>query len=522
MSQTAEAAKPEKITTRVTIIKADDNPMGQFGIDAITAGYSQSELDAMAQLRLIAPSLRPDALYDIVERSSVVGPCIDAYAAGISGTGYEVVHRMTDDELEQQKVNVTQAERDFMERDADTLRNRLANPFPEIDFVQLRRSLRADAEHTGMSYVEVVHNAAGKPMFLRTQPSTRVLSTGLTKAVMTDVVVVDGLKVTKVRMPVRFRKYLLKLGKEKLWYKDHKCPYHIDAISGSLYANLPVAKRGNTLIPFYIKRRTPYDPYGKPRWLNGVPNVLGLRSSEELNMGFFDAGGVPPTLLFVAGGAFTTESVRQQVENILGGRGGQLRAAVVEVDSTGALDSNQVPKISTESFSSTDQNDPMYDVYSKATKKSVRELFRLSPLFLGGAEEYSHAAATTALISTESMVFSPEREDEDRFFNRVIFPYLGIYGARMMSRPLVFRDPDKINKAIDLVLRSKGIVVPAANLITELNRVGGMSLKLAPGYEEANVTGLISIQGTSGDPNSKEPDAAVKEPSDPASGGTQQ
>ena len=488
--------------TKVTLIKSDKNALDTLGISEISDYFDKSTLDEMLELKLVPPEYNPKALYDIVEISSALQPCIDAYAQAVSGTGYAVQRRITDDIEETQNINLTNAQKKAMDEDKTKLTELLSAPYPEKSFNDIRKKIRKDVESTGTGYVEIVFNASGDPIMFRNQPSTLILSSKLSKPIEVEVTVVRGNKLQKIKMKRRVRKYMMKLNGKKIWFKDHVCPYHIDKDTGHLFKELPAKKRGNILVPFKIGTRTDYDNYGRPRWLAAVPNILGIRSKEELNLHFLQSGGIPPALIFVMGGGIQSETVRKQLEGILSGTSQEkMKAAIVEIDSTGSFEANTVPKVDIKTFSSSDQNDPMFGGYSGDARKIIREIYRLSPLFLGGSEEFSHAAAQTALISTEALVFSELRSEEDNFYNKVIFPIFGIYNAKIQSNPLTMRNPELMQKLIDMILRAQGVVIPAANLISELNRIAGTNLKLSKGQEDNDVTGLISVQGQSGKDN---------------------
>ena len=490
----------KKKESRVTIIKSD--PTTGFGVSEVSDYYDKSKLDEMLKLGLVAPDYNPASLYDIVESSTALQPCIDAYEMGISGTGFKVTRRITEDMEETQGINITSEQSKTMDVEKDKLNSLLSSPYPELSFTDIRTAVRRDAEITGTGYIEVIHNLSGQPIMFRNQPSSNMLASRLSKPIDVEVLMVRGTSVEKITMKRRIRKYCLKVNGKKRWYKDQLCPYHIDAKTGSLYKSLPPKDRGDVIIPYKINTRTPYDTYGRPRWLAATPGILGIRAKDELNHHFLRSGGIPPALIFISGGAIASETVRTQLEGILSGAAqDKMQAAIVEVDSSGSFDSNMVPKVDIKTFSSKDQEDPMFGGYAKDTRKIVREIYRLTPLMLGGAEEYSHAAAQTALISTEALVFGPLREKEDNFYNRVVFPYMGIHHAKTQSNPLTMRNPELMQKLIDMVLRANGVEIPAANLITEMNRIAGTKFVLAKGSENNIVQGMASVQGQGLDPN---------------------
>jgi capsid portal protein len=216
-------------------------------------------------------------------------------------------------------------------------------------------------------------------------------------------------------------------------------------------------------------------PYGIPRWINNLPAVLGSRKAEEFNLDFFDAGGLPPAIIFIQGGALA-DSVKQQLLAYLGGNfKDKQRAAVIEAQSSsGSLDSAGQVKVTTERFGDNRANgtDSMFQVYDEKCENHVRGAFRMPSIFLGKANDYNFATALTAVMVTEAQVFSPERKEFDEKINHTIVRALGAKRYKFKSLPITLKNVDIQLKSLALVMDK----VSGEDLVDTINQITGLSL----------------------------------------------
>lgn len=212
-------------------------------------------------------------------------------------------------------------------------------------------------------------------------------------------------------------------------------------------------------------------PYGVPRWINQVPSVLGSRKAEELNLEFFDSGGVPPVMILIQGGELSS-SARAKLTDYLAGKAKyKQRGVIAEVYSTsGDLNSAGSVKVSVERFGAERQQDSMFEKYDEKCSERVRQSFRLPPLFVGRTADYNRATSYVSYMTAEAQVFRPERDEFDAVINITLMPEIAP-GYVIRSLPVGINDVEEQLKAFQLVQADVSNVerVAAVNEIAHLN-----------------------------------------------------
>jgi len=207
-----------------------------------------------------------------------------------------------------------------------------------------------------------------------------------------------------------------------------------------------------------------------------LPSVIGSRSAEELNLEYFAAGGIPPLMIFITGGAMA-ETARKQLEGLLAGKArNKLKGIVADIQSTsGTIDKGGGVKIDIESFGSDRQQDSMFENYDVRCEQRVRASFRLPPLFVGKADDYSYASVFASYTLAEAQVFQPERMEFDEAFNNTVMKELtkGVY--RIKSKPLTVADAETNLNTLRTAMN--GGAITKDGLIENLNLVGSVNLK---------------------------------------------
>jgi len=236
-------------------------------------------------------------------------------------------------------------------------------------------------------------------------------------------------------------------------------------------AGKPVA--GNELIHFMdVPDIT--TPYGVPRWLTQMPSALGSRKAEELNLEYFNHGGLPPVMIFLQGGQLAKQA-RDKLNSYLSGEAkGKLRGVVCEVFATGGdLSSNSSVKTSVERFGGDNLQDSMFEGYDERCANRVRSSFRLPPLFTGDTSDYTFATAYASYVVAEAQVFKPERELFDERINNTVMKELAPeYVYR--SLPLTVHDVAVQIQALTLAKD----VVDRSTFVDEVNEIAGLNLTM--------------------------------------------
>lgn len=406
-------------------------------------------------------------------------------------------------------------------------------PFPNESFVGTRRKVRVDIEQTGNGYMEIIRNLNDDIVFIRHLDSATMRLVKLDNAVPVERKIErDGNSFTATIM-ARERRYVQRVGTNYIYYKEFGSERDINrddgkwlnnddnglpasgaasgdesAIPGSMSSLVKKAaqdqmdhgdeapkvkpkgskatqnevKLGSEVLHF-ICDKDPKTPYGIPRWINNLPAVLGSRKAEEFNLDFFDAGGLPPAIIFIQGGALASQ-VRTDLLAFLSGDVKKMhRAAVVEAQSSsGSLDSTGQVKVSVERFGDTRQNDSMFQNYDVKCEDHVRGAFRLPGIFLGKSSDYNFATALTAVMVTEAQVFAPERKEFDELINHTIVRALGAKKYKLKSLPITLKNADLQLKSLDIAANH----IDGQDLIDTINQITGLSLSYSESAEKAS------------------------------------
>lgn len=411
---------------------------------------------------VLAPPYEPATLAGLVMHNNILNQCVEAMEVNIDGTGHTFEPK--DDET---KLDVAEQKR---------LTEFFNEPYPGQSFIQIRRKLRRDMESVGYAALEVLENLQGDIVGLRNMDTYLLRFVKLDEPVMVEKTFTrDGKDVT-IKMMDRERRFMQRLGNKFFYYREYGSTRNVNKFNGQWEEDGTVIKpedRGTKLIIFGINPdiRT---PYFVPRWINQLPSVIGSRKAEEQNLEFFDAGGLPPAIIFIQGGTLAGSAAEQLKTYLSGKNKNKNRAVVVEAQSaSGSLESAGQVKVTVERFGAAQVNDSMYEKYDKNAEEHVRVGFRLPALFLGRTDNYNYATAVVAYMVAEEQVFQPERGEFDEVINKTILRALGAKTARFKSKGITLKNVDAQLKALEMVKD----VSEGKGLIDEVNKVVGLSLE---------------------------------------------
>lgn len=408
---------------------------------------------------IVQPPFVPKTLLDLTVRNNILSQCIAAMEVNIDGTGFtfEKVDQDTPDNEAEKK----QLEAFFKE------------PFPNESFISIRRNLRFDLEATGNAYLEIIRNVAGEIIFLRWLDTTLMRLIKLDGVVEVEREIERDGKKFKARIQTRERRFCQLVGAKLLYFKEFGASRNLDRNTGrweTEQTKVDPDKFASEVIHFTLERDAT-TPYGLPRWINQLPSVLGSRKAEEFNLEFFDAGGIPPAVVFLQGGGLV-DDVREQLQAYLSGKSSH-RVAIVDVQSTsGSLDSSGSVNVRTERFGDASK-DAMFQSYDKSCEEHIRTGFRLPPIFIGRSQDYNFATAVTAYMVTEAQVFAPERLEFDETINKLILSDMGAKTYKMVSQPVTLKDTALQMQAITLLWAK----VKGEKLFEVVNQMTGLNLE---------------------------------------------
>ncbi len=431
--------------------------------------------DKNPKAAVIAPPFDMIFLGRLIQNNNALGQCIAAMEVNIDGTGYVI--ELKDEEKEtSEEDEVGEGIKDFFDE-----------VFPGESFITLRRRLRVDLESVGNAYIEVLRSVKGDITFLKCLPASSVRILRLDEPVPVTREVERFGEVDQITMMMRERRFVQKFGSRLVYFKEFGSSRDLDKKTG-LWADedqtLPALMKGTELI--HLTTNTLFGtPYGIPRWIPQVPSVLGSRKAEELNLDFFNAGGLPPALIMIQGGSMV-EEVRKQLQSYLTGKGNSKhRAAIIETFSTsGSLDSaSGGVRVSVERFGSERQNDSMFENYDAKCEQRVRASFRLPPLFVGKAADYNFATAFASYAVAEAQVFQPERTEFDEMINVTIMKEIAP-DYILRSLPLNIKDVTNQLKGLDMVSDK----LDGSMLVTAVNEIVDTNLKPREGVDDEPAT----------------------------------
>lgn len=474
-----ETKQPLGTQSSVTVIKKATAPKGEAEIlesgvageeDAFTKYYGGGNANDHT-VTLIKPPFDLMRLIDLTSHNNSLGQLVTAMEVNIDGTGYDIEAEEVGDKVTDEQKVLSDGIKDFFKE-----------IYPGKSFITVRRAVRRDVESCGNGYLEVMRNGLDEVAFANHMPgsSIRLVKYGR-PMVLTAKMTRFGAEV-EYKYTRRVRRYAQIKSGDLVYFKEHGIPRDLNRHTGEWAAEgerLPLKDRATELVHFTAVLN-PDSPYGIPRWIAQIPSVLGSRKAEELNLDFFNAGGLPPALIIIEGGVLVGET-KKQLESYLSGKGaGKHRAAIVEANSTGGtLDKAGNVSVKVERFGSEKQKDSMFEKYDDKCEMRVRAAFRLPPIFVGKAQDYNFATALASYTVAEAQVFKPERDEFDEMINVTIMRDISD-NYLLRSHPLKVQNAT--NKLQGIALLSNAVDPESA--IDTVNEVLGTTLKLREGVTE--------------------------------------
>lgn len=455
------ASNVAKLVTNVTAIMKAEAQITSNALDIEDTFHNSYTA------QVLQPEISPDTYYSLVEQNNALNQCISAMEVNIDGTGFDVV-RTDGEEIS-----------DSDDKAVELINEFLMEVSPTTSFVTLRRQLRRQLEISGYGCIEVIRNPKDEIIFMRTLESKTIRLMKLADPVSTQRTLIRGGVELKIQTVARERRFIQLVARRKIYFKEFGSNRDLAKATGTFVATgqrLPFEERASEII-YLTVHRSAVSPYGVPRWLNQLPSVIGSRSAEELNLEYFAAGGIPPLMVFISGGAMA-QTARKQLEGLLAGKArNKLKGIVADIQSTsGTIDKGGGVRVDVESFGSDRQQDSMFENYDDRCEKRVRASFRLPPLFVGKADDYSYASVFASYTLAEAQVFQPERMEFDEAFNNTVMKEMtkGVY--RIKSKPLTVADAETNLNTLRTAMNGGSIT--KKDLVENLNLVGSVNLKV--------------------------------------------
>lgn len=474
-SRTALRGDVEVRSTSFSTQRAENDTSQQLEyVDDFALMYGTGDL-------VLPPPYAPHRLFEVIERSSSLRPCIDAYVTNVVMTGWEIAPIRREAKMKDGEKMELQS---FLEN---------ANSDEELRTVMAK--VIRDRESVGYGFMEVIRDVTGEISLLR---HAKAIMTRLAplydKEVLVSYTIARGRRVSTVQEYKKFRRFCQKVQGKTVWFKEFGDPRKLNRTTGA-FEDQPAYTPGNDATEILHFRLPSNEPYGVPRWINNLPSVLGSREAEEVNMRYFQDNTVPPMMLTVAGGRLTAQSHKELTQMLNAGDIGkkrQNRIMLVEaVGTSDTMDGNGTPvQLKVEKLTDARQSDSLFKDYDAANMAKVRSSWRLGAVLVGMGADANFANSQVAVALAESQVFGPDRSELDEILNKKIFhgpSGMMLSSVRIVSRVPAITSPETTIKALT-ALNIMGAVTPR-NAVIAANTFLQAELPEYPkkgeeGYEE--------------------------------------
>lgn len=430
--------------------RAEDDTSQQLEyVDEFALMYGTGDL-------ILPPPYSPHKIFQIIERSNSIRPCIDAYVTNVVKPGWEVAPIRRD-------VKMNEGEK------AELL-SFVENANSQESLTAVMDKVIRDRESIGYGFLEVIRDISGELSLLRHAPAiiTR-LAPRHDKEVLVEYTIQRGRRVSVVKEFRKFRRFCQKVQGLTVWFKEFGDPRAMNRITGR-FEHEEGYTPGQDATEIHHFKLPSNEPYGVPRWINHLPSVIGSRESEEVNMRYFEDNTVPPMFVTVAGGKLTSQSYRE-LTNMLTtgniGRNRQNKIMLLEaVGTSDTMDGAATPiQLKIEKLTDARQSDSLFKNYDEANMAKVRSAWRLGGVLVGQGADANFANSQVAVALAEAQVFGPDRSELDEILNKCI----------------VHSDPGLAMKSVSLVSRVPAITSPETTIkaLTALNVMGGVTPRTA-------------------------------------------
>ncbi|TXH17452.1 MAG: phage portal protein [Hyphomicrobiaceae bacterium] len=370
----------------------------------------------------------------------------------------------------------------------------------EGSFIHLRRITRQDYETLGNAYWEILRDDHGQPAQFNLIPGLQVrLTPRLVAVEVTRPATRSLLHQDTITQPRTFRQFIQVLrnnvrssgttaiGGQLVYFKEFGDPRLVSSASGEIYTTPeamqkaePGARAATEVIHWKIY--SPMSPYGIPRWVSEMMNLLGTRHAQTVNYLYFENKSIPPLAILVSGGSLAPESVneiRNFIDNEIKGARNFHKIMILEAQSD-AIDAGGGGSVRVEIKPLTDAmiQDAMFLQYMDKNVDNLGKVFRNPRIVRGDTADVNRATAEAAIRLAEQQVYQPERNEFDWRINHEILPQLGIRFWKFVSRGPDMTDPQELAKMLADMAEAGPMTIAEMRRIAE--KVFGVTLPVWP------------------------------------------
>ncbi len=470
----AAPATPQAVqvhSTTINVARADHSTSRQVNyVDEFEVGIGGGALWLPTPYDVVK-------LFQFIEISNMLKQCIAAWVVNTVGTGWEVV-------AASKKIAVDEDEQDELQSFVD-----FANSEESLSTVM--KLACAHKEAVGFGFVEVIRDFKGDVSLLRHASSLHMrIGHKNPNEVLIKYDIKRGPRTVTVKEFRKFRRFIQIISGQMVFFKEFGDPRKMNSKTG-LFDYEAGYEDTSPATEILHLRNPSNDHYGTPRWISQLPNIIGSREAEEVNMRYFEDNTVPPMMLTVAGGRLTAASHRDLTNLLAGvGLGKERQHQMVLVEAVGegdSLDGKGTPvQLKVERLSDQRPSDGLFKEYDDGNRDKVRSAFRMPSVAVGMANEHNFATANVAMFAAESQVFAPERNEIDEILNnRVIYSRSGLRltTVKLASRTPAITSPEGLVKTLT-ALNVIGAVTPRSAQVIA-NTVMQIEIPLYPAKGEA-------------------------------------
>lgn len=363
-------------------------------------------------------------LQALVENSTILQQCVDAYKRNIVGFGADPVY------LEDYVVAEETPE---MKAEHDKVKSFMKHFNYDMSFTDVWGNVIEDKEITGNGYLEVIRDGADVPVEGNRLNPAFIWVSKQGELVEAEVLI-DGIPVKRKR---RFRKYVQDMGSQKVYFKEFGDLRKMDSRTGEYVDTIDLEYEANEVLHLKIGQST----YGVPRWIGQLIHMYGTRKAEELNYRYFTQGRHTPMAILLHNAELSPESEQALVDyaSSVEGSDNAHKFLIIEAEGLeeGILqDEKKNAKVEVKSLADMLQQDALFLEYDDASRQKVQSAFRLPDIYVGRSKDFNRATADTARYITEEQVFEPERNSLEWIINNKFFAYLQLKYTQMnFSKP---------------------------------------------------------------------------------------
>ncbi len=410
-------------------------------VDPFSAFYEQ--IAVAGEFQIVQPPVNPTMLLRMPRENNILGQCIEAMCTNVEGHGFRFEYVGPEGE---EKSPAAKTERQLLTDVVET-------PNATGSLTDLRARWRKDLETFGYVFYEACRDRAGRATLINHVPAHTMRLTKHEKEATTVTVELPRPGTAKKqKINRRFRRYVQQVGTTLVYFKEFGDPRTIDPTTGLVNDELTFEQGATEIIFFRIY--TPGTPYGLPRWAAQLPSIMGSRQAELTNLDFFKENAIPAMALLVSGGVIPQGTLDEIEDHFLSARGRESFNRLLLIESEGNEDAASrdgtvsAPSMDLKVMANERDKDGRFLEYDKFNIEKIRSSFRLPPVFVGLASDYTHATAKTSFEVAESQVFGPERRLSDEVWNDHILATYNPRFWKFRSNPPRIADPGDVGEAL--------------------------------------------------------------------------